>query len=97
MAYLCEMPGVEFLFDRPVFHKQALRLPILTVDLLRSLAAHNILAKFDLGPDYPELDPALLVCTTEMRTKEEMTTYAQKLARVIATRTQASCPRAPRL
>ncbi len=94
---LCEIPGVEPLFDRPVFHEKALRLPAPTADLLRSLAAHNILGGFDLGPDYPELDSGLLVCATEMRTEEEMTTYAQKLARIITIRTQAPCPGAPRL
>jgi len=94
---LCEIPGVEPLFDRPVFHEKALRLPAPTGDLLRSLAAHNILGGFDLGPDYSELDPAVLVCATELRTEEDMAAYAQKLARVIATRTQASCPVVPRL
>ncbi|MGE5155689.1 MAG: glycine dehydrogenase, partial [Bdellovibrio bacteriovorus] len=55
-----------------------------------------ILGGFDLGLDYPELDPALLVCATELRTEEEMQAYAAKLARVIATRTQARCPVEPK-
>lgn len=93
---LCEIPGVEPLFDRPVFHERALRLPVPTADLLRPLAAHNILGGYDLGPHYPELDPGLLVCATEPRTEEEMTAYAQKLAHVIATRTQTRCPLKPK-
>ncbi|MCG6986101.1 MAG: glycine dehydrogenase, partial [Thiocapsa sp.] len=76
----------EPLFDRAVFHEQALRLPAATQDVLRSLAAHNVLGGFDLGRDYPELDPALLVCATELRTEEEMQSYATKLARIIAAR-----------
>ena len=84
---LCEVPGVEPLFDRPVFHEKALRLPAPAADLLGLLAACNILGGFDLGPHYPELDPAILVCATEMRTSEEIGAYAEKLARVIATRT----------
>jgi len=94
---LCEIPGVEPLFERPVFHEKALRLPVPTADLLRALAAHNILGGFDLGPDYLELDPTLLVCATELRSDKEMAAYAQKLARIIATRTQVPCPGAPRL
>jgi len=94
---LCKIPDVEPLFDRPVFHEKALRLPAPTVDLLRSLAAHNILGGFDLGSDYPELDPALLICATELRSEEDMAAYARKLARIIATRIQAPCLRAPRL
>jgi len=86
---LTGVPGVEPLFDRPMFHEQALRLPAPAADVLRSLAAHNVLGGFDLGLDYPELDPAVLVCATEMRTEEDLLAYQTKLARVIATRTQA--------
>jgi glycine dehydrogenase subunit 1 len=86
---LCEVPGVEPLFDRPIFHEQALRLPAPTADVLRSLAADNILGGLDLSLDYPELDPAILVCATELRTQEEMHAYAAKLRGIIATRTLA--------
>jgi len=94
---LNEIPGVEPLFDRPVFHERALRLPAPAADVLRSLAAHNVLGGYDLGLDYPELDPAVLVCATELRTEEDMETFAKKLARVIATRTQARCPVEPKI
>jgi glycine dehydrogenase subunit 1 len=79
-ALLCEIPGVEPLFSGPVFHEQALRLPAPTAKLLGSLAAHDILGGFDLGAEYPELDPALLVCATEMRTEEDMLAFRDKLA-----------------
>jgi glycine dehydrogenase subunit 1 len=94
---LCEVPGVEPLFDRPVFHEKALRLPVPAADLLRSLAAHNVLGGFDLGVEYPDLDPAILVCATEMRTEEDLAIFAQKLARVVATRSQARCPVEPKI
>ncbi len=94
---LCEIPGVEPLFDRPVFHERALRLPAPAADVLRSLAAHNILGGFDLGAEYPELDPSVLVCATELRTDEDLQSYAAKLARVIATRTQPRCPVEPKI
>ena len=86
-AMLCEIPGVEPLFDRPVFHEQALRLPSPTADVLRSLAADDILGGYDLGLDYPGLDPGLLICATEMRSETEMEDYAKELSRIIATRT----------
>jgi glycine dehydrogenase subunit 1 len=94
---LCEIPGVEPLFDRPIFHERALRLPAPAGDVLRSLAAHNILGGLDLGQDYPELGSAILVCATELRTEEEMAGFAAKLGRVIATRTQPKCPVEPKL
>ena len=95
-AQLCATPGVSPIFDRPVFHEQVLRLPAPAAEVLRSLAAHNILGGFDLGTAYPELDPAILVCATEMRAPEDIDAYATKLARVIATRTQAACPVTPK-
>jgi glycine dehydrogenase subunit 1 len=42
------------------------------------------------------LGQALLICATELRTKEEMRGYADKLARIVATRTQAKCPVEPK-
>jgi glycine dehydrogenase subunit 1 len=95
-ASLCAILGVEPLFNRPYFHEQALHLPAPAADVLRSLAAHNILGGYDLGADYPELGSAILVCATELRTDEEILAYAAKLARVIATRTQARCPVEPK-
>jgi glycine dehydrogenase subunit 1 len=89
VSLLCDVPGVEPLFDRPVFHEQAMRLPATAGDVLRSLADQHVLGGFDLGIYYPELDPAVLVCATEVRTDPEMQAFAAKLARVIATRTQA--------
>jgi glycine cleavage system P protein (glycine dehydrogenase) subunit 1 len=92
---LTAIPGVEPLFAGPSFHERALRLPAPAADVLRSLAAQNILGGFDLGLEYPELDPGFLVCATELRTEEEMQAYAAKLSRVIATRTQPRCPVEP--
>lgn len=89
---LSAIPGVEPLFDGPIFHERALRLPAPAADVLHSLAAHDVLGGFDLGSEYPELDPAILVCATELRTEEQMQTFAAKLSRIIATRTQAKCP-----
>jgi glycine dehydrogenase subunit 1 len=94
---LCEVPGVTPLFDRPVFHEHSLRLPAPAADVLRSLAAHNVLGGYDLGRDYPELDPALLVCATEMRTEADMASYQSKLAKIIETRTQPACPVKPEI
>jgi glycine dehydrogenase subunit 1 len=94
---LCTIPGVEPLFDRPVLHEQALRLPAPIPEVLRSLAAHNILGGYDLGLEYPELAGAVLVCATEMRTEEDLASYHDKLARIIATRTQPKCPVQPKI
>jgi glycine dehydrogenase subunit 1 len=93
---LGELPGVAPVFDRPVFHERVLRLPAPAGEVLRSLAAHNVLGGYDLGRDYPELGEAVLVCATEVRTEEDIDGYASKLARIIAARSEAQCPVQPK-
>ncbi|MGB5562317.1 MAG: aminomethyl-transferring glycine dehydrogenase subunit GcvPA [Sedimenticolaceae bacterium] len=93
---LSAIDGVERQFAAPMFHEGVLRLSAPVADILRSLAAHNVLGGFDLAEDYPELGNAVLVCATELRTGAEMDEYATKLARIMATRTQAKCPVEPK-
>ena len=83
VANLGAQPGVEPLFDRPVFHETALRMPLPADQLLRSLAAQDIVAGVALEPDYPELGNALLVCATEQRSTGEITAYAEHLQRIL--------------
>ncbi len=95
-ARLTEIPGVEPCFDGPVFHEAALRLAAPAADILRSLAAHNVLGGYPLGDDYPELGDAVLVCATELRSAADIDEYATKLVRIMAARTQAKCPVEPK-
>ncbi|MCU0766503.1 MAG: aminomethyl-transferring glycine dehydrogenase subunit GcvPA [Gammaproteobacteria bacterium] len=94
---LCAIPGVAPVFDRAAFHERALRLPAPADEVLRSLAAHNVLGGYPLGGDYPELGDAILVCATEVRTAADIDQYAAKLGRVIAARSQARCPVQPKI
>ncbi len=93
---LCAIGGVEPLFDRPVFHERALRLPAPAAGVLRSLAAHNVLGGLDLSRDYPELGDAILVCATEKRTDDEIGAFADKLERVIGLQGGAPCRLQPK-
>jgi len=94
---LCAIPGVEPLFNRPTFHEQALRLPGPAAELLRSLAAQNVLGGFDLGTEFPELDPSILVCATEQRTDDDINSFATELQRAIVMRGEAQRPVEPKL
>lgn len=96
VGQLSATPGITPAFDRPVFHERVLRLPAPAAEVLRLLAAHNVLGGYDLAADYPELGNAVLVCATELRTSAEIAQYAQKLGRIIAARTQARCPVQPK-
>jgi glycine dehydrogenase subunit 1 len=91
---LCQIDGVSPRFDRPVFHEHVLRLPASVPDVLRSLAAHNLLGGYDLGQDYPELQGCLLVCATEKRDLSEMQLFQQKLQRILHAR--QPCPVRPK-
>jgi glycine dehydrogenase subunit 1 len=92
---LCSLPGVEPLFDAPVFHERVVKLPIPPQDALRTLAAHNVLGGFNLADDYPELENAVLICATELRSEEEIEQYRGKLERVIASQVQTPCQLKP--
>lgn len=92
---LSKIPGVTPLFDRPVFHEQALRLPAPVPGVLRSLAAHNVLGGLDLSRDYPELGDALLVCSTEKHTPRQMDDYIEKIGRILRNQGGVKCKLRP--
>ena len=96
LARLGGIDGVERVFDAPLFHEGVLRLAAPAADVLRSLAAHNVLGGYDLSADFPELGNAMLVCATELRTSDDIDEYAGKLTRIMAARTQAKCPVEPK-
>ncbi len=80
---LCALPGVAPLFEGPVFHEAALRLPLPAARVIDALAERGILAGVDLAPDYPELGDALLVCATETKTEDDLDAYAQALREIL--------------
>ncbi|MDS4031283.1 MAG: aminomethyl-transferring glycine dehydrogenase subunit GcvPA [Candidatus Contendobacter sp.] len=80
---LTQLPGVERVFDRPVFHEAVLKLPRPVNEVLDSLLARGILGGFDLRGEYPGLGNALLVCATETRNEADLQQYAAALAEVV--------------
>jgi glycine dehydrogenase subunit 1 len=81
---LCSLANVEPLFSGAVFHERVLRLPMLAKEALDGLAAENLLGGLDLSDDYPELENAILVCATELRSDDEIEAYRSRLEAVIA-------------
>jgi glycine dehydrogenase subunit 1 len=86
VARLTAIPGVERVFERPVFHEAVLRLAVPVGETLRALEAQGILGGYDLGEHYPELGQALLVCATETRSREDIEQYAFHLERIVSRR-----------
>lgn len=78
-AKLSQVPGVKSAFDAPYFNEFVLRLGKDPDDVLGKLAAQGIFGGVNLGKWYKNLADAILVCTTELNTKEEIDDFAGKL------------------
>jgi glycine dehydrogenase subunit 1 len=89
---LSVIDGVDFQFSGPVFHETVLHLAAPADEILRSLAAQNVLGGYRLSDDFPELGEAILVCATELRTADEIDQYARQLARIMADRAEQKRP-----
>ena len=70
---------VKLAFDAPVFNEFAVELPKPATDVLAGLAKNRIYGGIALSRWYPEMTNHLLVCTTEMNTKDEIDLLAEKL------------------
>ena len=97
MQRLTAIDGVERVFERPFFHEAVLRLQAPVSEVLRSLAAYNVLGGYDVGRYFPQLADSLLVCATEQRTAPDIDRYAELLARIMRHRTTPRCPIQPRI
>jgi glycine dehydrogenase subunit 1 len=77
---LTALPGVERVFEAPLFHETVVRLPYPVGPVLERLERRGILGGLDLQPWYPQLGHALLVCATETKTEDDLAAYASALA-----------------
>ncbi len=80
---LCALPGVERVFNRPVFHEVVVRLPRPVNGVLAALAERGIAGGFNLKECYPELGEALLLCVTETKTEADLDEYAAALGAIL--------------
>jgi len=77
------LPGYQVQADRPFFKEFVVRCPRPVDETLNVLLDEwDILAGYELGRDYPELADGLLVCVTEMNSREEIDTFVAALAEV---------------
>ncbi len=81
---LAAVPGVEPLFDAPVFREFAVKLDAPVQAVLDQLALDGIGGGFDLSVDYPEHGEALLIAITEKRSKEQIDLLAERLGVAVA-------------
>jgi glycine dehydrogenase subunit 1 len=82
-AYARERLGFEPVFsERATFKEFAVRVGRNAHDVVRAAREQGVHPGYALGRDYPGLDDALLVCTTERRTPAEIERLAAVLAEV---------------
>jgi glycine dehydrogenase subunit 1 len=80
---LATLDGVKEAFATPRFHEAVMRLNKPAAEVLSALADENILGGYDLSEEYPELENAILVCATEMRSDAEIEHYANTLNNIL--------------
>jgi glycine dehydrogenase subunit 1 len=74
--------GLELVFpERTTFKEFAVRVGRNAKDVVRDARARGIHPGYALGRDYPAMDDALLVATTERRTPQEIDRLVEVLGR----------------
>jgi glycine dehydrogenase subunit 1 len=84
---LTAIDGVKKAFAGVHFHETVLQLDK-SLDMpasrvLNALMEKGILGGYDLSLDYPELGHAILVCTTEMRSEDDINTYVKAMQEIL--------------
>jgi glycine dehydrogenase subunit 1 len=69
---LAAIPGCRVPFTGPTFNEFVLETPAPAGDLIRQLSAHRLIPGIDLGRFYPERSHQLLICVTEMNSREDI-------------------------
>jgi len=81
---LTAISGVKKIFAGVHFHETVLQFENgSAADILKALMEKDILGGYDLCEQYPELGSAILVCTTEMRSDEDIVAYTNALQEVL--------------
>ena len=78
-AEIGRLPGFEILTPEPFFKEFAVRTPRPVAEIKAALRSQEIIPGYDLSKDYPHLGDALLVCVTEMNTKDDIDTLVAAL------------------
>ncbi|MEA3334482.1 MAG: aminomethyl-transferring glycine dehydrogenase subunit GcvPA [Chloroflexota bacterium] len=79
-ARINELDGFEVLGSRPFFKEFVIRCPVDVSDLKDYLLTEwGVLPGYDLTGDYPDLGQCLLVCVTEMNSRQEIDDLVEAL------------------
>jgi glycine dehydrogenase subunit 1 len=82
---LCELDGIEPLFDKPFFNEFAIKISdsCKTEEINRRLFEAGIIGGLDLSRFYPDIDNAMLMCVTETKTKEDIDNLVSAVSNIL--------------
>ena len=80
---LTAIPKVQALFNAPFFNEFAIKIDGDVAEVNRKLLEDKIIGGYDLGLSYPELAGSMLIAVTELRTKEDIDTFAERLEAIL--------------
>jgi glycine dehydrogenase subunit 1 len=83
---LTQIDGVERVFNAPYFHEALLQLNQPVEEVVKQLAEAGIAGGYAPAEHYPQLPNTLLVCATEMRTKDDIIHYKNTLQAIMTKR-----------
>ena len=81
---ICEIDGVEKVFNSASFHETVIKLNKPAKSVLDAMTKENIIGGFDLSEAFPELGNAMLVCATEQRTEKQIAQYVSALTKALS-------------
>lgn len=79
---IAALPGFDLVGDKPFFKEFVVRCPRPPGEINDALLERGIIGGYDLGRDYPHLENSMLLCVTEMNTKEEIDHLVEVLEEV---------------
>jgi len=82
---LCELDGIEPLFDKPFFNEFAIKLSdsCKIEGINRRLFESGIIGGLDISRFYPDIKDAMLLCITETKAKNDIDDLVDAIAKII--------------
>jgi glycine dehydrogenase subunit 1 len=77
-----EIEGYAVTSDGPFFKEFVVQCPLPVEEVNSRLLDYGMIGGYDLGADYPELKDHMLLCVTEMNTRDDIEALADALAEI---------------
>lgn len=84
LQMLLQLPGVTRVFFRPFFHEVVVRLPKRVAEVLAHMEHLGIVLGYGLQNDFPDLEDTLLICVTEVVSRDDMENTIAALREALA-------------